>query len=111
MKTQEEELIPRIYFKRFSSCKQVSTAVVTSNKTALQLNQNNVNITFKNYLNSVNILINSHAPLKKLNKKQRKFQQKPWITKGIQNYIKNKNRLFKKYIKCGDCNKNILHQE
>ena len=64
----------------------------------LQLNQNNVNITFENYLNTVNTLINSHAPLKKLNKKQRKFQQKPWITKGIQNAIEKKNRLFKKYI-------------
>ena len=30
----------------------------------LQLNQNNVNITFENYLNTVNTLINSHAPLK-----------------------------------------------
>ena len=49
----------------------------------------------------MNILINSHAPLKKLNKKQRRFQQKPWITKGIQNAIEKKNRLFK----------NILHQE
>ena len=47
----------------------------------LQLNQNNVNITLENYLNTVNTLINFHAPLKKLNKKQRKFQQKPWITK------------------------------
>ena len=59
----------------------------------------------------MNTLINSHAPLKKLNKKQRKFQQKPWITKGIQNAIEKKNRLFKKYIKGGDCNKNIFHQE
>ena len=42
----------------------------------LQLNQNNFNITFENYLNTANTLINSHAPLKKLNKKQRKFQQK-----------------------------------
>ena len=54
--------------------------------------------------------LNSHAPLKKLNKKQRKFQQKPWITKGIQNAIEKKNRLFKNYIKCGDSNKNIFHQ-
>ena len=59
----------------------------------------------------MNTLINSHAPLKKLNKKQRKFQQKPWITKGIQNAIEKKNRLFKKYIKCGDSNKNIFHEE
>ena len=59
----------------------------------------------------MNTLINSHALLKKLNKKQRKFQQKPWITKGIQNAIEKKNRLFKKYIKCEDSNKNIFHQE
>ena len=31
------------------------------------------------------------------------------ITKGIQNAIEKKNRLFKKYIKCGDNNKNIFH--
>ena len=34
----------------------------------LQLNQDNVNITFEIYLNTVNTLINCHAPLKKLNK-------------------------------------------
>ena len=33
----------------------------------------NVNLTFDNYLNTVNTLIDSHVPLKKLNKKQRKF--------------------------------------
>ena len=57
---------------------------------ALQLNQNNVNITLENYLNTVNALINSNAPLKKLKKKQRKFQQKPQVTKGIQNAIEKK---------------------
>ena len=45
----------------------------------LQLNQKNVNITSENYLNTLNTLINSHAQLKKLNKKQRNFQQKLWI--------------------------------
>ena len=59
----------------------------------------------------MNTLINSHGLLKKLNKKQIKFQQKLWITKGIQNAIQKKNRLFKKYIKCSDGDKNIFHQE
>ena len=61
-------------------------------------------MTFENYLNPVNTIINSHAPLKQLNKKQRKFQQKPWITKGIQNAFEEKNRLFKKCIKWDDYN-------
>ena len=75
----------------------------------LQLNQDNVNITFENYLNTVNTLISCHAPLNKFNKKQRKFQQKLWTTKGIENATEKKSRLFKKYIKCVDSNKNILH--
>ena len=39
------------------------------------------------------------APLKKT-QQERKFQKKPWITKGIQNSIHKKNRLFKKNIQC-----------
>ena len=92
----------------------------------LQLNQNNVNLTSDNYLDTMNALINSHAPLKKQsnnkakkqqkkqksNKKQQQFQQKPQITRGIQNSIHNKNILFKKYIKCNNPkNKNALHNE
>ena len=42
---------------------------------AFQLNQANFNITFENYLNTGNTLVNPHTPLKNLNKKQRKFQQ------------------------------------
>ena len=33
-----------------------------------------------------------HAPLKKLNKQERKFQQKSWITKGLQVSIKKKTQ-------------------
>ena len=60
----------------------------------LQLNQDNVNINFENYLKSGDTLINSHALLKKLNKKKRKFPQTPWITKGMikqskKNYYNN----------------------
>ena len=55
---------------------------------------------FNNYLSKVNSLIMSHVPMKKLNKQQQKFLQKPWFTKAIQNYIQKKNKHFKIYIKC-----------
>ena len=32
--------------------------------------------------------MNIHAPLKKLSKKERKFQKKPWVTKGIHGLLK-----------------------
>ena len=41
----------------------------------LQLNQSSVNLTFDNYLNSVNSLIYIQAPLRKLSKNERKFQK------------------------------------
>ena len=53
---------------------------------------------FNNYLNTVNILINSHEPQGKLNKKQRKFEQKPWITWGMENSI-HQNRLYRNYTR------------
>lgn len=39
----------------------------------LQLYQNNVNLFFDNHLNFMNVPINSHAQLKKLNKKKKKI--------------------------------------
>ena len=77
----------------------------------LQLNKLNANITFENYLDTVNTFMNSHAPLKKLNKKQRSFNKNRGLRKESKMQLERKNRLFKKYIKCGDCNKNIFDQE
>ena len=79
----------------------------------LQSNQNKVNLTFNNYLNNVDFLINTHAPLKNpAKKKERKFQKKPWTTKGIHNSIHQKNKLFKKYIQCNNQdNKQSLHNQ
>ena len=76
----------------------------------LQLNQDNVNITFENYLNTANTLINFHTPFKN-STKNNEFQKKPWSTKGIQNLIEKKNRHFKKCIRYVDRDKNILYQE
>ena len=69
--------------------KQIFLADFENWNQILQLNQNNVNLAFNklNYLSSINFLINSHNPLKKLSKKKRKFQKKSWITKDIQNSI------------------------
>ena len=38
----------------------------------------------------VNPLIMSHVPMKKQNKQQLKFIQKPWFTKAMQNSIQKK---------------------
>ena len=78
----------------------------------MEIEKNDVNISFNNSLSKVNSLIKSRVPTKKLNKQQQKFLQKPWFTTAIQNSIHKKNKLFEKYIKCQNpVTKNDLHRE
>ena len=48
------------------------------------------------------LLLDSHAPLKKLSCSKTKFYFKPWITSGIQNSMKVKDRLQKKFLRAKD---------
>ena len=50
------------------------------------------------FLNTYNEIVEKHAPIRKLNKKQQNIKRKPWITPAILKSINTKNKLFKKYI-------------
>ena len=45
------------------------------------------------YLNKINKLLDTCAPLKRLNKYKLKFKSKPWVTLGLQKSIFVKNKL------------------
>ena len=47
-------------------------------------------------------IIDKHAPLKSLSKKEIKQRQKPWITSGIQKSISKKNKFYGKFLKTKD---------
>ena len=98
-------------WKNFNSHKFLEEFNITNWDENLQLNKNSVNVSFNNYLDIINTLITEHVPIKKLNKKQWKFLQKPWLTRGIQNSIQKKNRLFKKFIKCKNPNTKTQHHD
>ena len=52
------------------------------------------------YLSKIdNLLDDTHAPFKKLNKKELKFLTKPWITQGLENSIKKKINIYSKFLK------------
>ena len=59
----------------------------------------------------MNTLINSHAPLKISTKNKVSLNKNRGLLKESKMQLKRKIRFFKKYIKCGDCNKSIFHQE
>ena len=50
--------------------------------------KSDVNFSMNQYLSKIDSLLEIHAPLKKLNKKEVKFLTKSWITQGLQNSVK-----------------------
>ena len=50
----------------------------------------------------MNLILDEHAPLKRVNKYKSKFKSKPWITPAIQKPISVKNNLLKIFISSKD---------
>ena len=49
------------------------------------------------YLDKINKLINTYAPLKRINKYKMKFKSKPWINLGLEKSISVKKNYLKFY--------------
>ena len=65
-----------------------------------------------NLLTKINNLIDKYAPLKKITRAEFKQTRKPWITNGILTSIRNKDKLYHKYIKTKEPNaRAIIHTE
>ena len=60
------------------------------------------------YLDAINMLLDTYAPQKTINKYKLKFKSKPWITLSFQKSISVKNKLFVNFINKKDP---ILNEE
>lgn len=81
-------------YSHFSSTAFISDLSQISWDSLDMCNQDNVDHLFSNLYNSLNKVINKHAPLKWISKRQVKQFSKPWIKKGLRKSIKIKNSLF-----------------
>ena len=52
----------------------------------------------KMYLDKINILLDTYAPLKRINKYKLELKSKPWITLNLQKSISIKNKLLTNFI-------------
>ena len=57
------------------------------------------NENFYEFFKTLESIINDHAPIKKLTKKEVSLKSKPWINKQIQTKMKQRDRTLKKYYK------------
>ena len=59
----------------------------------------NPNESFNLFFNKIDSLVNQYIPLRKLTKKEIKNRFKAWITSGIQNSMKRRDKIYKTFIK------------
>ena len=64
----------------------------------LKIDELNVDNSAKIYLDKIDMLLDTYAPLKKINKYKLKFKSKPWITLGLQKSISVKYKLLTNFI-------------
>ena len=60
----------------------------------LNINKVNADNSTEMYLNKINMLLDTYAPLKRINKYKLKFNSKPWITLGLQYLNENSSKTF-----------------
>ena len=65
----------------------------------LELDCNNVNIPFACFYNSIDCLLDKHAPLIQPNRNKKRVKSNPWITLGIITSIEKRDNLFKSFKK------------
>ena len=66
---------------------------------------------FNELMNALSKIINKHAPIQKASRKQRRFLQKPWLTKGLLISIKNKQKLNGTHLLCGTNSEKLFYKK
>ena len=64
----------------------------------LKIDELNADNSTKIYLDKINMLLDTYAPLKRINKYKLKFKSKPWITLDLQKSISVKNKFLTNFI-------------
>ena len=75
------------------------------------LDCDNVNGSFNGFENLLRSIIDDHAPLKRLSRRQRKLQSKPWLTKGIHISICNRQTMFRPLFFLGNNSEKTFYRK
>ena len=66
------------------------------------LTEQSFNDAFEAYIQVIHRVIDKHAPLKQMSRKQKKLKSKPWITKSVYESIRLKNFVHKTHYLSND---------
>ena len=66
---------------------------------SLAAGNTDVNLNFEIFLRPIGKILDKHVPLKKASRKKQKEKIKPWVTRGIRQSMKIRDKLYKQFIK------------
>ena len=99
-------------FKNFNEVDFLNDANRLKWNSVLELNKNNTNRSFDKFYETTEKLLDVYAPITRLSKAETKLSSKPWITNGIFNAIKKKNKIYKKFLRAkSEINRTRLYSE
>ena len=76
---------------------------LNSNFTDLQITDTvSMHQQFDKFVNDFTEIVNTHAPLKRATRREKRLISKPWLTKGLLKSIKSKNKIFSRLHKTYD---------
>ena len=78
-------------------CDELSSAITTFLSNVNELTEANFDKNFNAFTSLIQKVIDKHAPLKQLSRKQKKLKIKPWITKDVYAKICTKRRMHKSH--------------
>ena len=73
----------------------------------LEITNADVNLSFNRFYDSVENILDKHMPKRKITQKEFKKKYKPWVTFGLLNSMRRRDKLLKKYIRT----KNALNKQ
>ena len=75
-------------------------------------NSNDINEIFDIFYKTLSEIVDRHAPLTKVTKKERTLQSKPWKNNEIKHLMWKRDKLFQKYCSCkNETQKKLIHDE
>ena len=68
--------------------------------TVIDSQRNDIDFSMESFCDRFNIILDKHAPMRKVTNKEFKYSFKPWIDSSVTTKIREKNRVLKKICKC-----------
>ena len=70
-----------------------------------------INLSFEIFLHFINRILDKHAPIKTVKKRENKIISKPWITRGIKISMKKRDKLYKQMLKVKNKQQKLIKHE